>query len=403
MGAPVRTEVLISEIAPDNRPVVFPQNGRVSLKYPDNGLNIKLTTLSYGAERHLRYRYRLRGYDDRWREILPGNDPTIRYSRLPYGRFTFEAEAGDSNGWSGQLTTLVIDSEAPWWLSGWAIAGYIVIALLLAVVLTRYLMKWSAMKREMALRRQTEVQQQAVIDMKESFFTDVSHEFRTPLTLIRHAADKLSTRLGGDDRHVHMISRNAAVLTSMVNELLDFHRAGRRRFRLKASPVSLDALVRPIIEEFSLWASEAGLTMNFTITPEAESTEIWADAEIVTKMLGNILSNSIRYTDAGGTVDVDISISAYAAVRPRYAEVYSLISAMETGRQAVIRVRDSGIGISPRSLPTIFDRLTMDDEGKRPAVGSGIGLALVRALAEVHHAGIMVSSEKGYGGKGTAV
>lgn len=398
MGAPVRTDVLISDIMPDNNRVQFPQSGRVSLKYPDNGLNIALTTLSYGAERHLRYRYRLLGYDDRWREILPGSDPEIRYSRLPYGSFVFEAEAGDSNGWSGQITSLVIDSEAPWWLSGWAMALYIVLAIALAVVLARYLMKWSAIKREMALRRQTEVQQQAVIDMKERFFTDVSHEFRTPLTLIRHAADNLSTRLGGDDRHVHMISRNAAVLTSMVNELLDFHRAGHHKFRLQASPVNLDALIRPIIDEFSLWASEVGLTMNFSITPEAESTEIWADAEIVTKMLTNILSNSIRYTDAGGTVDIDISIGSYGAVKPQCAEVYSLISAMETGPQAIIRVRDNGIGISAKALPTIFDRLTMDDDSpQRPSVGSGIGLALVRALAEVHHAGIMVSSEKGYG------
>lgn len=397
MGAPVRTEVLISEIIPDNRPGVFPMSGSVSLKYPDNGLNIALTTLSYGAERHLRYRYRLRGYDDRWREILPGSDPEIRYSRLPYGNFVFEAEAGDSNGWSGQITTLVIESRAPWWLSGWAIAVYVVLALAAAFVLTRYLMKWSAMKREMALRRQTEVQQQAVIDMKERFFTDVSHEFRTPLTLIRHAADKLSTRLGGDDRHVHMISRNAAVLTSMVNELLDFHRAGHHKFRLQASPVSLDALIRPIIDEFSLWASEVGLTLDFSITPEAEAAEIWADAGIVTKMLSNILSNSIRYTDAGGSVNVDISIGTYGSVKPRWNDVYSLISAMETGPQAIIRVRDSGIGISAKALPTIFDRLTMDDESQRPAVGSGIGLALVRALSEVHHAGIMVSSEKGYG------
>lgn len=396
----ILTHAIISRIIPQGNGEIG--NDKVRLSYPDNGLTIQFTTLAFGAAHHVRYRYRMAGLrGDDWHIVEGSVSPEAVYTRLPYGKYSFEVEGGDHRGWSGHITRLEVVSVAPWWASNLAYVGYFVALLALLILGVWYLLKWTRMKRDVALAEQAEAQERASSRMKERFFTDISHELRTPLTLIRHAADRLSERLGGTDSHVQLIVRNAATLTNMVNELLEFHRADSMRTTLHLQAYTPESLIRPLAEEFGLWATESGLHFECDFDASTAGVVLNADREIITKMASNILANAIRYTPTGGTVALRVGIYDNAAdvPTPCYPDYLILDESLShEGRVMCVSVSDTGYGITPEELPTIFDRLQRVDNNEHDSiVGSGIGLALVRALAGVAKASIMVGSAQGIG------
>lgn len=397
-SADVLTGVLFSgaSVGPDPVPGFSADTREIHLKYPDNNLTVNFTTLSYATTSHVSYRYKLEGYDSDWHYIAPGQTPEAVYSKLPYKRMRLIVEAGDWHDWSGNPSVLVIDSEGPWWLSWWAWTIYALAAIALVGFVAYYLNERSKRKRAEAVSRERYLQQQEVMKMKMRFFTDVSHEFRTPLTLIRHAAGELGTSAtDGRDRYVKLIARNAGVLANMVNELLDFHRVDIGSTPLRTTLTSVVGMISSIVEEFTVWAEESGLSIS--LTSREPEIDMWIDREQVSKILSNIISNSIRYTDAGGCIEVKIDSGFYQDVVPAYPSTYSIVSSMVPGRQLIVRVRDTGSGIAAASLPVIFERFRQTDGRTRSTAASGIGLSLVKALTMLHHGGIVVSSEEGVG------
>lgn len=396
-SADVLTDVLFSGASVGLNPIDgFNANTReIRLKYPDNNLTVNFSTLSYATTGHVSYRYKLEGYDSDWHYIAPGQAPEAVYSKLPYKRMRLIVEAGDWHDWSGNPSVLIIDSEGPWWLSWWAWTIYALAAVGLIGFIAYYLNERSKRKRAEAVSRERNLQQQEVMKMKMRFFTDVSHEFRTPLTLIRHAAGELGGATDGKDRYVKLIARNAGVLANMVNELLDFHRVDIGSTPLRTTLTSVVDMISSIVEEFSVWAEESGLSIS--LSSQEQEIDMWIDREQVSKILSNIISNSIRYTDAGGCIEVKIDSGLYQDVVPAYPSKYSIVSSMIPGRQLIVRVRDTGSGIAASSLSVIFERFRQTDDRSRSTAASGIGLSLVKALTMLHHGGIVVSSEEGVG------
>lgn len=395
--APVLTDVVFSHVKGSDiiTEAEGHNRGEVRLYYPDNQLSVDFTTLSFGTQQHVRYRYRLEGYDDNWRYIEPGSAPAIFYDKLPYGNMELKVEAGDWQDWSGNPAVLKVVSCPPWWMTAWAYMLYVIIFCVLGWIGIRWFLKWNRMKRIIAVRQESERQQEEMLCMKMRFFTDVSHEFRTPLTLIRHAvADLTEDEAMADNRSVNVIARNTGTLSNMVNELLDFHRADMRSTPLRTTLTSVVPMVANIYSEFRGWAEDVDIDMNLTVAdPEIE---MWIDREQLSKILGNILSNSIRYTGSGGHVDVWIGTGLYQEVTPAFADSFSIVGTMIPGRQLIIRVRDTGIGIAADALPTIFERFRRISGSGRHG-GSGIGLALVKSLVGLHRGGITVSSAEGQG------
>lgn len=395
--APVRTGVVFSLINAGGQIVnaLSPSEADVVLKYPDNYFTVDFTSLSFPTSNHVRYRYRLDGYEKEWHYIEPGERPEATYTKLPYKRMNLIVEAGDWQDWSGSPTVLTIDSRGPWWSSWWAIAAYCLLGLAVVFIVALYFINRYRARQSVAIRRDKEEQQKEMMQMKMRFFTDVSHEFRTPLTLIRHAAGELQHNTADTDRYVRIISRNAGVLTNMVNELLDFHRADMKSTPLRTTLTSVVPMISAIVEEFRGWAEDSGIDISLTFAEQ--DIEMWLDREQLSKVISNIISNSIRYTDGPGRISVEVSTGLYQDVASQFASKVSLVSDMVPGRQLIIKIKDTGIGIPEEALPVIFERFKQPRRASGSSAGSGIGLSLVKYLIELHRGGIVASSREGEG------
>lgn len=396
-AAPVRAGVVFSLINAGGNLIngFAPEKSDIVLYYPDNNLLVDFSTLSFANANHVRYRYRLEGYEKDWNYIEPGERPQASYSKLPHKRMKLVVEAGDWQDWSGVPTTLTIDSRGPWWSSWWAIALYVLAGLFLFAIVILYLINRSRLKQAEAIRHDKEEHQKEMMQMKMRFFTDVSHEFRTPLTLIRHAAGELHATDEDSERYVRIISRNAGVLTNMVNELLDFHRADMKSTPLRATLTSVVPMISAIVEEFRGWAEASGININLRFS--RDDIEMWLDREQLSKVLSNIISNSIRYTEGHGDIDIEVSTGLYQDVKTAFPGRVSLVSDMVPGRQLIIKIKDNGIGIPENSLPIIFERFKQTHSSSGSSAGSGIGLSLVKYLIELHRGGIVASSKEGVG------
>ena len=365
----------------------------LELKYPDNNFSVNFTSLSYSNQHHIRYRYKLEGYDNEWRYIEAGKEPAVAYQKIPFGSHTLLVEAGDWQIWSNEQYALQIYSQPPFWMTWWAYTLYILAILGLFYVGFRYFIKWTQMKNTISMQKEQERQKEEMMQMKMRFFTDVSHEFRTPLTLISHAINEIAEDEDiCTNKYVNIIKHNTGKLSNMVNELLDFHRAEVKSAQLRTTYTSIPEYVSDIYEEFKGWAEASDIHVNLQIdNPEIG---MWIDPEHFGKILSNILSNSIRYSHAGSEINIQVAKGYVNDIVPRYKDSFWNTKDMIPGEQAIIRVSDTGIGMEKAVLPTIFKRFhqVQNNTGKQHT-GSGIGLSLVKSLIELHHGGIIISSK----------
>ncbi|MDR0506775.1 MAG: response regulator [Dysgonamonadaceae bacterium] len=367
------------------------------LDYPDNNFTLDFTSLSFNPGQHIRYRYRLEGYDNEWRYIEMGKEPRVSYRKLPSGSYLLTVEAGGWKDWKGSFATMTLRVKPPFWLSLQAILIYAIIGLILIYAFIRYFLQWMQMKQTIAMQTEREQQKEEMMQLKMRFFTDVSHEFKTPLTLINSAIEELSEEelsLNGN-KHFGVIKRNNNKLLNLIRELFDFHRSDVKEASLKTTRVSVQDFISQIYAEFQDWASLSGISMSLTM-PE-EKIVMWIDEEHFGKMATNILSNSIRYSEAGGKIDIEISTGNVRNKTSCYEFSFRCLDSLYGNSHLIISVRDTGVGISPESLPKIFERFYQVESKTSKHLGSGIGLALVRSLVRLHHGGIVVSSKRNTG------
>lgn len=367
------------------------------LNYPDNNFSVNFTSLSYSNQHHIRYRYKLEGYDNEWRYIEAGKEPTVSYQKIPFGSHTLLVEAGDWHAWSREQYKLQIYSQPPFWMTWWAYSFYLLVILGLIYIGFRYFMKWTQMKNTISMQKEQERQKEEMIRMKTRFFTDASHEFRTPLTLISYAINEISEdEENSDSKYINIIKRNTGKLSNMVNELLDFHRAEIKSAQLRTTFTSIPEYINDIFEEFKEWAESSSINMSLQM--EDQHIKMWIDPEHFGKILSNILSNSIRYSHVNSKIRIQVSKGLLDDIIPLYKD--SFWNATETipGEQLIIRVCDTGVGMDKADLPTIFNRFhQVQNNLDKQHSGSGIGLSLVKSLVELHHGGIIVSSKLNVG------
>ncbi len=361
---------------------------QIELHYPNTNFSVDFTTLSYDKE-PLRYRYKLEGIDSQWQ--YTDGQPTVAYQKIPFGKHTLLVEAGNWRSWSGVPYQLTIISHPPIWLSWGAYVLYACIILLLLYVGMRYFIRWTQMKHMIAIQKEREQQKEEMIQMKMQFFTDVSHEFRTPLTMIGHAVTEITEEPKEVHRYINIIKRNTGKLSNMVNELLDFHKIELHSPILKVSYTNVSSFIADIYDEFKEWAHSGHVSMQLKL-PETP-IQMWIDQRYLGKIISNILSNSIRYSKDNSNIDLEVTKGLLSSITTKYKNSFHDTQAMIEGQQLIIKVSDTGIGIDKEELPKIFDRFYRGNKQYRKRLGSGIGLSLVKSLVEAHKGGLIISSE----------
>lgn len=317
----------------------------------------------------VQYAYKLDGLNEDWIYTRAEKSEAI-FSLLPSGDYHFLVKATDEAGnWQEQLLSLKVTVLPPWWLTWWAYLIYCLIVSTSLVVLF-----WLYYRKKMAEKEQQSIA--AVADMKDQLFANLSHEFRTPLTLVMGPAQLINdtTTDEGIKHNAKLIKNNAKRLLHMVDQLLQLGQVKEwKQAELISEPLA--PVIKSVIDAFSPLARDNQINLFL----KGEVNKYWwiqSTAGALETIVSNLLTNAIKYTDKGGQVFVEI-----------------------TNEQGVIKlsVADSGCGIAERDQERIFDRFTRLETAQSLIPGTGIGLALVKQLVENIDGSLSVTSEVGKG------
>ena len=351
----------------------------LSLPYDQNFVTVGFAALQFNRPQANRYRYRLEGLETRWVETP---QPQAVYTDLRPGQYTLLVNAANTSGqWSPHVRRLMITIHPPLWATGWAYVLYTLLGgMLIGYGFSAYLKRLRV--EQTAAWQHKEAQQLREIDaMKSRFFANITHEFRTPLTLILTPAQQLKSTLEDPAQHrwVGAIERNAHQLLGLINQLMDLSKLDAKAMPINESQGELSEFVHQCVEGFRGQSQAKGLHLRY----KTDVTGLyWFDSGKLEQILANLLSNALKFTSGRTTAD-----------RPEAGQISVQLSATEGG--VTLIVSDTGIGIPADRLPSIFDRFyqvtTTASDGQ---AGSGIGLALVQELVNLQNGQIRVQSQE---------
>lgn len=352
----------------------------LTLNHDENFLSVRFAALTYAHPEKNQYAYQLVGVDDNW--IQNGNQPTANYTSLSPGHYTFRVKAANSDGiWNIKGASFVVIIRPPWWATWWAYSLY---ALFLGGVIWGYIRFYTnriRQRQELELNRREAEQLKTVDELKTRFFSNITHEFRTPLSLIISPVDKLlqDNQFEPPVRQtLTLVQRNADQLLRLINQLLDLSKLEAHHMTVSLMRGEVSAFVGHLVHSFCPMAEQKSITLTFTT--DNFTAEYLFDADKWEKVLTNLLSNALKFTGQGGQVTVSLTAGQSSSATDL--------------THVQIRIADSGIGIAPENLPHIFDRFyQVDTSHTRAYEGTGIGLALVKELIDLMGGTIRVDSQ----------
>lgn len=335
---------------------------KITLKHYQNSFSIHFAALDLIDPVNILYSYRLRGFNDTWYQSK-GNH-IANYTNIPKGNYILEIRSTNSDGvWTDNTRQLPIYILPSFWESYWGISLYIIIGIIILSAIFTYF----KLKQKVRLEKK-------LSDLKLQFFTNISHELRTPLTLISAPVKDIlkKTDLDSEMRnHLQIIERNSSRMNRLVDEILDFRKVQNRNMKLRIQRFDLIDFSHRLMLFFDELAKSKQI--DFVLDSELSTCMIWADTDKLEKILFNLLGNAFKYTPQGKQIKLKIE---------------------EDNDEISISVSDQGIGIHQTDQKRIF--MPFETISIRQFVnqsGTGIGLALVKELVEMHHTNILLNSE----------
>ena len=349
---------------------------QLELEYDQNGFAIAFAALNFFNPQKIRYRYMLDGFDKHWQE--PQNDSRrATYTNIDPGKYVFRVISTDAEGnWKNNETQLKIVILPPFWRTPLAYVWYVALAGT-ALLFMRH-RGISKIKREfLIVQERKEAKRMHELDsLKIKFLTNISHEFRTPLSLIISPMDKLIKEARpADQQQLKMIQRNGRRLLNLVNQLLDFRKMEDQELKLHPKTGDIIRFIRELSYSFSDVADRKNICLHFDT--DSMSLVTVFDHDKVERILFNLLSNAFKFTPRDGEVRVSLSVSHND----------------DGDTRLLIKISDTGIGIPDEEQESIFDRFFQHDvPGYMLNQGSGIGLSIAREFVRLHGGTISVSS-----------
>ena len=391
------------EISPKSQPNILDSlityEKRVTLSYRENFIAFEFAALDFSAPSRNQYAYRMWGFDDRW--ITSGSNRLATYTNLPAGDYRFQVRGSNNDGvWNNQGASIWVHVAPPPWKTLWAYLLYGLAALGLLYGIRSYEMNRLRWKNRLQMERVEGEKLRDLDQMKSRFFANISHEFRTPLTLILGQVDRVmgETKDRSVRNRLEIALRNARRLLRLINQLLELSKIEAGNMQLKAAPINIVPLLKNAVFSFESLAEHKNITFHFQCP--ADPIVVSGEAEKLENIFYNLLSNAFKFTPDGGEVYMVCRTLPPESASAKAPSGEGIKGTRQNARQVEISVSDTGSGIAPQQLPHIFDRFyQVDGSHTREKEGSGIGLALVKELVEMHGGRINVTSEKS---KGTA-
>jgi len=379
----------------ENSPLkkVIAETLKLQLNHDQSFLTIDYFGLSFTRTKNLEYAYYLEGFEPSWNYV--GKTRNATYTNIPPGSYNFKVKAVNSDGiWSNSHTSLEIEILPPWWKTNLASLLFLVIFLSTIYYIYRYLNIRVKERLEIKREREERKQLEGLNAKKIQFFTNISHEFRTPLTLILNPLEdiindpNLSLPENIKDKH-NIIYKNSKRLKRLINELMDFRKLQFDKMEVNVSKFNLI----PFIEEVASHFEEEAMQRNIDLTLENKINQlnIWADPSMLEKIIFNLLSNAFKATREHGKVTLKVHETGNEMYFP-------LIKNKKLIEGICISISDSGIGINSKDLDKIFSRFYQVKElDKQYYGGTGIGLEVVKSFVDLHKGKIEVKSQNNTG------
>jgi signal transduction histidine kinase/DNA-binding response OmpR family regulator/ligand-binding sensor domain-containing protein len=398
--------VYITSLLINNKPFInildyqqSPVKRLLKLNYRNNSLLFAFSALNYTEPENNRYKYRMIGQDGD--TLQAGRSHTVEYGNLRPGKYTFWVTGSNNDGfWNPEGTSVSFVIRSPWF---WSWIAWVVYGLLFLLALYTYI-RWrtsalitekAALESQVIKRTQQiedqklalEQRNQQILELdriKTRFFANISHEFRTPLTLIQGPVEEMLEQHGRSEKERNFLSliyKNTRRLLNLVNQLLDIAKIDSSNMKLELTEADVIDFLRTIAASFSSLAETRHISYSYQLPIVVRHT--WFDRDKIEKIVNNLLSNAFKFTPEGGSI---ILKANYVTNREGLPE------------SLVFSVSDTGIGIPAELTEKIFDRFYQVEESlKRDGSGTGLGLSLTRDLIELMHGEITVHSEPGKG------
>lgn len=362
----------------------------IRLSHEQNGFSISFAALDYCEFERVHYHYMLEGFDNYW--VDAHNNREAYYANLPAGTYTFRVKItnNDKSIVDTESSIRVIVEPAPW-NTWWAYLIYFICAAAVILLFLRAMLRIKAEKEAAHLAKLEKEQEQRVNQMNMSFFANVSHEFRTPLTMISAPIIQLCNAqdITGENKNLlNIVQRSVTRMLRLVNQLMDFNKLENDSLKLKVERMDIIATLQRQVDIFCLSARDKGISLN---TYGLEDTFLmWLDEDNVDKVFANLMSNALKFTPEGGSINVTFDLIN----QEEAARLFSLKEAEKDMQYIKVCVANTGQSIPEDQLEKIFERyyqLANQTEG-RYNWGTGIGLYYARSLVKLHHGHIKAST-----------
>lgn len=358
---------------------VINQTKTIKLKYSENSFAIYFASLHFSAPSKNKYKYMLEGFDNNW-IVKRSNEHFAKYTSLKPGKYVFKLYASNNDGvWSKSPREIEIIVVPPWWESNIALIIYFLLFVAILLFFQRYSIIRIKQKNELMMEHFEKEKIEELSQMKFRFFTNISHEFRTPLTLIIGSVQKLlksHTDLPSEIREKYsIIHHNSSIMLRLINQLMDFRKLEQGKMKMEVSEEDLVPFIKNVETSFQDIAVNKGIRI--TCSYPENSVKVWIDVDKMEKIIYNLLSNAIKFTNQGGHINLNI---------------------IDDTESVIIQVKDDGVGIPKETQVHIFERFYQATKLKQPNfAGTGIGLSYSKGLAELHHGDIRFTSAEGEG------
>jgi signal transduction histidine kinase/ligand-binding sensor domain-containing protein/DNA-binding response OmpR family regulator len=352
--------------------ISLPVKKEINLKYSQNTVSIDFNVMDYALRDKVEYAYLLKGIDDTWYQT--NMQKNVIFRNLSPGNYTLYVRAKMRNkDWSNQADSIFIRINPPFWFSWWAKFIYVSIIIFIIIAIISFYKRKIKLENQLYLEKQNHLREQEINNERLQFFTNITHELRTPLTLILGPLEDLLHREKQntkENKKLSLIHKNAARLFNLINQLLEFRKSEENNRKLSVSKDDITILLKEIVFKYKELNKNKDVSIDLFIETKAL---LFFDKEVITIIMDNLISNALKNT-VKGAVNI--------VVREIIANTHRLIE---------IEVNDTGIGIPSDALDKIFDRYY---QVKRESQihGTGIGLALVKNLVQLHEGTIDVKS-----------
>ncbi|MDY7396309.1 two-component regulator propeller domain-containing protein [Aureibaculum sp. 2210JD6-5] len=369
-------EVPIGENEILKKDILFTEN--ITLKHDLDVITFEFAAMQFPSSTNCEYAIKLENFDKEWRYI--GKDRTVTYTNLSSGNYTFKVKSKTlGSNWTEENTSVKLKILKPFWLEWWAFLIYGIITIVLLYLFRKYTLAWERLKTNLKLQRLTHEKDTELYNFKQRFFTNISHEIRTPVTLILSSVKRLiDAKAVSDNRElkpINIIENNSNHLLNLVNELLDFRSIEDNEIKLKVTQNDWVKFSNEIYLAFTEKGIEKNIEYSFeTLLP---FSHLWFDKNQMEKVIYNLLSNAFKFTEEGGTIKLTLT---------------------EKENHVLLTITDTGVGISKNQLIKVFDRFyKIDNSTGIQESGFGLGLSISQEIVKLHHGEIIAQSKKGKG------